>query len=179
MSERILSAGSTACAAVIGLALLLPSIGYAAILPAENRTEVPDFSRPDAEGKPVRPSDFKGRVLLINFWATWCHGCQTEIPWLVGFQKKYRSKGLAVVGISMDDDGWRVVRPYLQVKKLNYPVVIGNAEVGKAYGLGAMPRTVLVDRGGKIVAAYDGVVPRVSFEHDLRQLLDSPEGPRD
>jgi cytochrome c biogenesis protein CcmG/thiol:disulfide interchange protein DsbE len=127
--------------------------------------------REDSQGKPVRLADLKGKTVLVNFWATWCHGCQTEIPWFVEFEKKYGDRGLAVVGISMDEDGWKSVRPYLKSKRLNYPVVIGDEQLGKAYRLGAMPRTILVDRDGRIAATYDGVVPKASFERDLQALL--------
>jgi cytochrome c biogenesis protein CcmG/thiol:disulfide interchange protein DsbE len=119
-------------------------------------------------------SAYKGKVVLLNFWATWCHGCQEEIPWFVQFESKYKQNGLAVIGVSMDDDGWKSVKPFLEEKKLNYTIVIGNEPLGKLYGLSAMPMTLLIDREGKIAASYSGVVDKEKCESDLQALLGSP-----
>jgi len=110
-------------------------------------------------------------VVLLNFWATWCNSCKQEIPWFMQFESKYKESGLTVLGVSMDDDGWKAVRPFLQEKKLNYPVVIGSESLGKLYGLNAMPRTVLIDREGKIALAYEGVVNREGCEKEIQALL--------
>jgi thiol-disulfide isomerase/thioredoxin len=109
---------------------------------------------------------------LVNFWATWCEGCQLEIPWFVEFQKKYQERGLAIVGVSMDDDGWKSVAPWLKEKKVNYAIVIGNGALGKSYGLSAMPLTVLIDRNGKIASAHAGVINRQATERNIRKLLE-------
>lgn len=116
-------------------------------------------------------SDYRGKVVLLNFWATWCDSCKQEIPWFMQFESKYKESGLTVLGVSMDDDGWKAVRPFLQEKKLNYPVVIGSESLGKLYGLNAMPRTVLIDREGKIALAYEGVVNREGCEKEIQALL--------
>ncbi|MGA2412829.1 MAG: TlpA disulfide reductase family protein [Candidatus Sulfotelmatobacter sp.] len=110
-------------------------------------------------------------MVLLNFWATWCDSCKQEIPWFMQFESKYKESGLTVLGVSMDDDGWKAVRPFLQEKKLNYPVVIGSESLGKLYGLNAMPRTVLIDREGKIALAYEGVVNREGCEKEIQALL--------
>ncbi len=110
-------------------------------------------------------------MVLLNFWATWCNSCKQEIPWFMQFESKYKESGLTVLGVSMDDDGWKAVRPFLQEKKLNYPVVIGSESLGKLYGLNAMPRTVLIDREGKIALAYEGVVNREGCEKEIQALL--------
>jgi peroxiredoxin len=138
---------------------------------ANSRQAAPEFSKPDAKGASVRLSDFKGKVVLLNFWATWCHGCQTEIPWFIDFQNQFKHSGLAVLGVSMDDDGWKSVTPFVAAKKVNYPVIIGDEPLGKLYNLGNMPRTVLIDREGRIAASYDGVVDRAKCEADIRALL--------
>ncbi len=103
--------------------------------------------------------------------ATWCHGCKIEIPWYMEFQNKYKTSGLAVIGVSMDDDGWKSVRPFLQEKKLNYPVVIGTQNLGKLYGVDSMPVTLLIDREGKIADSHSGMVDKNSFEREIRTLL--------
>jgi peroxiredoxin len=160
----------------IGFALAAMCLILAAAVPADStaarpRKAAPEFTLRDATGASVKLSDYKGKVVLLNFWATWCHGCQLEIPWFVQFENKYRQDGLAVIGVSMDDDGWKSVKLFLEEKKLNYSVVIGSESLGKLYGLGAMPMTLLIDREGKIAASYSGVVDREKCESEIRALL--------
>ena len=131
----------------------------------------PDFSLESLDGKTMRLSDYRGKAVLLNFWATWCHGCQTEIPWFIDFQNQFKREGLAVVGASMDDDGWKSVTPFVAERKVNYAIIIGDEALGKLYDLGNMPRTVLIDREGRIAATYDGVVDRAKCEADIRALL--------
>jgi thiol-disulfide isomerase/thioredoxin len=116
-------------------------------------------------------SKYKGKVVVLNFWATWCHGCKLEIPWFMEFQTKYKHSGLAVIGIAMDEDGWKSVKPYIKEKQINYRVVVGNEDLAKQYGLQAMPMTLLIDRRGKIAGSHAGVVDRESFEREIRGLL--------
>src|SRR5271170_4990318 len=142
----------------VGLALALltwPAHAPATINP---RKTAPNFALSDSNGAPIRLSDYKGRVVLLDFWATWCHGCKTEIPWYIEFQNKYKGEGLAVVGVSMDDDGWKAVRPFLREHLFNYPVVIGDQDLAKVYGVDSMPVTLLIDRQGKIADSHSGVV---------------------
>jgi len=144
----------------------------AASLTAEaERKPAPSFDLNDADGKSVKLSALKGRVVLVNFWATWCHGCQTEIPSFIEFQKKYDKRGLTIVGVSMDDDGWKLVRPWMKEKGVNYPIVIGNADLSQKYGLAGMPLSVLVDRQGRIASSHAGVVDTAPFEQQIQALL--------
>jgi peroxiredoxin len=136
-----------------------------------DRKTAPDFTLEDANGKNVKLSGLKGKVVLVNFWATWCEGCQTEIPWLMEFDKKYQGRGLAVIGVSMDSDGWKSVRPWLKEKKVGYPIVIGNDELGNQYGLEGMPLTALIDRDGKIADVHPGLVNKAVTEQKIRMLL--------
>lgn len=131
----------------------------------------PDFALQSAGDDEIRLSAYKGQVVLLNFWATWCVGCRTEIPWLIEFEAKYRPKGLVVVGVSMDDDGWKAVEPFIAAKQLNYPIVIGNDGLAKSYGLTSMPMTFLIDRNGKIAATSVGVVDKTACEREISQLL--------
>jgi cytochrome c biogenesis protein CcmG/thiol:disulfide interchange protein DsbE len=131
----------------------------------------PGFALNDSKGVAVRLSDYKGRVVLLNFWATWCHGCVLEIPWFVKFQEKYKDKGLSVIGVSMDQE-WKPVKAFVEEKKVNYPIVIDNEGLGQKYGLNAMPMTLLIDRNGKIAASYTGVVDKGRCESELRALLE-------
>ena len=115
------------------------------------RKTVPDFALTDQNGGTLRLSNYRGRVVLLDFWATWCHGCKTEIPWYMEFEDKYKQHGLAVIGVSMDADGWKSVKPFIAEKKMNYDVVIGSDALGQKFGLNNMPLTLLIDRNGKIV----------------------------
>jgi len=157
--------------------LLLVVCGIAAeqrsgIVLASQRKPAPDFTLADSTGASVRLSSYKGKVVLLDFWATWCHGCKTEIPWYVEFVHKYKGRGLAAIGVSMDDDGWKSVKPFLNEHRINYPVVIGSKALGKQYIVEQMPVTLLIDQTGKIAESHAGIVDRDAFEADIRLLLD-------
>lgn len=139
--------------------------------PARLRKPAPDFTLSDSKGASIRLSDYKGRVVLLDFWATWCHGCNIEIPWYMEFQQKYKDKGLAVIGVAMDDDGWKSVRPFSDEKKINYMIVVGNQGLAKQYGVDALPVTLLIDRDGKIAESHAGMVDKEVFEKEIRMLL--------
>jgi peroxiredoxin len=140
--------------------------------PPSGRGLAPDFNLIDASGKVVKLADLKGKVVLVNFWATWCEGCQVEIPWFIEFQKEYTSRGFVVVGISLDDDGWKSVKPWIEEKKVNYPIVIGTEGLAKGYGLGdGMPLTALVDREGRIADVHTGIVEKAATQQKIRDLL--------
>jgi peroxiredoxin len=150
------------------------------LLPQGGRKMAPGFSLTDADGKQINLSDYRGKVVLLDFWATWCGGCKLEIPWYMEFDKKYKSSGLAVIGVSMDDDGWKAVKPFLARKTdpetggntaMKYPVVIGNDQLAKEYNLTSMPMTLLIDRQGKIALSHTGVVNKSDFESHILQLL--------
>src|SRR3981081_716794 len=135
------------------------------------RSLAPAFNLKDASGKDIKLADLKGKVVLVNFWATWCEGCQVEIPWFVEFQKEYASRGFVVVGISMDDDGWKSVKPWIKEKKVNYPIVIGNEGLGKQYGLEGMPLSALLDREGRLADVHHGIVEKTATQQKIRELL--------
>jgi cytochrome c biogenesis protein CcmG/thiol:disulfide interchange protein DsbE len=159
----------------IALAAALPAPSArasAAVTAATVRKAAPGFSLNDSNGALIRLADYKGRVVLLNFWATWCHGCKLEIPWFMEYQTRYKKRGLAVIGVSMDEDGWKSVEPYLEKKPMNYPVVVGGQDVAKRYGLESMPMTLLIDRDGKIVASHTGVVDKAACENEIRMLLE-------
>ena len=141
------------------------------LTPEAQRKLAPDFTLTDVEGQAVKLSAYRGRVVLLDFWATWCGGCKTEIPWYMEFDQKYRSHGLAVVGVAMDDEGAKVVRPFVKQKGIYYKIVIGNDPLAKQYNLNAMPLTLLIDRQGRIALSHEGVVNRDDFENAIQQLL--------
>ena len=131
----------------------------------------PDFTLNDSAGSPVKLSAHKGKVVLLDFWATWCTGCKVEIPWYMEFQNKYGKEGPTAIGVSMDDDGWKAVKPYIEAKKVNYPVVIGNAALGDRYGLSSMPMTLMIDRSGRIASTHLGLVRKSDYKAEIETLL--------
>jgi peroxiredoxin len=151
------------------------SVSAASVKAEKERRAAPDFALKDAEGKLVHLSDYRGKVVLLDFWATWCGPCKIEIPWFMDFQRQNQEKGLVVLGISMDDEGWEIVKPYLASMKVNYRVVIGNDHTAQLYGgVDALPTTFLIDRDGKIAAVHVGLVDRKDFENGIDELLRTP-----
>jgi thiol-disulfide isomerase/thioredoxin len=116
---------------------------------------------------------YRGKVVLLNFWATWCHGCKLEIPWFMEYQKKYKHSGFTVVGVAMDEEGWKLVRPYVKEKKINYPTVVGDDSVAREYGIKEMPMSLIIGRDGKVVSTHRGMVNRDGCEGEIRDLLKS------
>jgi peroxiredoxin len=132
----------------------------------------PDFSLKDASGGDIRLLDYKGKVVLLNFWATWCPPCKAEIPWFEEFQRTYGAQGLVVVGISMDEDGWKAVRPYMEASKMNYQVAIGNDALAQKYGgVESLPETLLIDRDGSIAGRHVGIVEKSVYESEIVRIL--------
>jgi peroxiredoxin len=148
-------------------------LGESSVKPAVDRNVAPDFELKDENGKTVKLSDYEGQVVLLNFWATWCGPCKMEIPWFVEFEKKNRDRGFAVLGVSMDEDGWDSVKPYLEYAKVNYRVLIGNDQVAMMYGgVDSLPTTFLIDHDGKIAAVHIGLVSKTDYETDIQTLLE-------
>ena len=162
-------------AVLLLLPLSLPRQVSAQLVAVDSRKIAPAFSLPGVTKIPIRLSDYRGRVVLLNFWATWCHGCKTEIPWYVEFQDKWNSRGLAVIGASMDDDGWKAVKPFVKEKKINYPMVIANDSLARQYGLKEMPLSVLIDRQGRIADSHSGVVDPHAWETEILSLLNEEQ----
>jgi thiol-disulfide isomerase/thioredoxin len=138
-----------------------------------SRKAAPPLALPDGTGATLKLSNYKGKVVLVDFWATWCTGCKLEIPWFIEFERKYRSQGLAAVGVAVDDEGWQTIKPYLAQHPISYPVVLGNMDLlQKTFGLPAsLPVTLLIDKRGRIASTHAGVVDRNLFEKDIQHLL--------
>ncbi len=170
-SPKVLAHRCLECSVAVWQSLLPSAPALTDIKSPSGRSLAPDFNLKDANGRDVKLTDLKGKVVLVNFWTTWCEGCQVEIPWFIEFQKEYEARGLVVIGISMDDDGWKSVRPWLKEKKVNYPIVIGNEGLGKQYGLDGMPLTALVDREGRIADVHPGLVDKAATQQKIRALL--------
>jgi len=140
---------------------------------ASARKPAPDFELKDMNGKTIRLSDYRGQVVLLNFWATWCGPCKIEIPWFVEFQRTYKDRGFTVIGVSVDEDGWEAVRPFLASRQVNYPVVMSTMEVEQKFGgVEALPVSFLIDREGRIAGTHVGLVTKKAYEEEIRSLLD-------
>jgi cytochrome c biogenesis protein CcmG/thiol:disulfide interchange protein DsbE len=147
-----------------------------------NAPMAPDVTFKDLQGKQVRLSEFRGKVVLVNFWATWCEPCKIEIPWLIEFQQKYASRGFTILGLSMDEGGAEDVGPFLKTHKfdvngqqllMNYPIFLGNdGAVDNFGGTIGYPFSVLVSRDGKIVRKVLGIIPDADkFAKEIEGLL--------
>ncbi len=131
----------------------------------------PEFSLPTLTGEKLDLANYRGKIVLLDFWATWCEPCKAEIPHLVELQNKYRDQGLQVIGVSMDDEA-APVRDFYQQFKMNYPVVMGSAKTGELYGgvLG-LPITFLIARDGRIVKKHIGATESAVFETEILSVL--------
>ena len=135
------------------------------------RAAAPEFSLTDANGAAVRLADYRGRVVMLNFWATWCTGCKVELPWLSEFQQRYESRGLVSIGLSLDDEGWSAIRPYLAEHPVAFPVVAADWNVAGEYAVAGLPLTLLVDRQGRIAASHLGLIDRDAWEAEIQRVL--------
>jgi peroxiredoxin len=156
------------------LAVAALAIGLAACTRKPPEKPGPDFSLKDSNGQTVHLADYRGKVVLLNFWATWCGPCKVEIPWFIEFQRKYKDKNFVVLGVSMDDDGWDSVRKYIQDHKFNYRVVIGDDMIEKTFGgVEDLPTTFILDRGGHIAVKHIGLVSKEIYEGEIQEQLHS------
>ncbi len=133
--------------------------------------EAPDFSLADLSGHPLTLANYRGKVVLLDFWATWCEPCKTEIPYFIDMQNRYTGQGLQIIGISMDDEV-KPVRDFQQQFKMNYPVAIGNAKLAESYGgILGLPITFVIDRQGHIYKRHIGQTDSSVFEGEVQKLL--------
>lgn len=139
---------------------------------AEKRTPAVDFKLLDSNGKEVKLSEYKDKVVLLNFWATWCGPCQVEIPWFTEFEKTYKDRGFAVLGVSSDEGGWPTVRPYMESRKMNYRVALDDNQMPAPYkDIEALPTSYLIDRQGRIAKIHTGLVSRDTYTYAIEKLL--------
>lgn len=148
----------------------LPSTPYPLIPPA-SRSLAPDFNLTDLNGKKLTLSQYRGHVVLLDFWAVDCGGCKIEIPWYVSFDHTYRAQGLQLVGIDMYGESPSMVKPFMARAGMDYPVAIGTDTIGRQFHIEEMPVTLLLDRNGRVALSHTGVVDPAKFEQDIRELL--------
>ncbi len=134
----------------------------------------PDFSLESLDGATMRLSDFRGKAVLLNFWATWCGPCKIEMPWFVDLQNQYRSQGLQIVGVAMDDGSKEDISKFAKDMGVNYPILIGKESVGEQYGgVPALPETFLIGRDGKVVDKIIGLKGKAEIEDAIKKALDT------
>ena len=141
----------------------------------------PDVTFKNLQGQDVSLSGLKGKVVIVNFWATWCEPCRVEIPWMIGFQQKYADKGLTILGVAMDDEGKSVVAPYVQTTQfdvdghsmtMNYPIVLGNDDIAAKFGgLLGFPTTIVISRDGKVQKRFIGLADEAELDKQIKALL--------
>ena len=132
----------------------------------------PDFDLASLDGKRVKLSDFRGKAVLLNFWATWCSPCKVEMPWFVDLQKKYGNDGFVVLGVAMDDSEPSKIAQFASEMGVNYPVLLGTDKVSDDYGnVQFLPTTFYIDRDGKIVGKGTGLLARSEVEASVQKSL--------
>jgi len=144
-------------------------------------TDAPTISIQDLDGKNVTLQDYKGKVVLVNFWATWCAPCKVEIHWMIELQQKYTPRGFTILGVSMDEDGKKAIDPFLQKERfdvdgkqeaMSYPILLGNDTIADKFGgILGLPTSMLFNREGKKVRTIVGLVNHDDISKAIQDLL--------
>ena len=134
----------------------------------------PDFELTSLDGRRIKLSDYRGKAVLLNFWATWCEPCKVEMPWFVDLQKKYGSDGLVILGVAMDDTETPTIAKFASEMGVNYPVLLGTDKVSEDYGnVQYLPTSFYIDRSGRIVGKGTGLLGRSDVEENVQKALTS------
>ena len=141
------------------------------LAPIQARQHAPDLSVTDIAGNKISLSQYRGKVVLLDFWAVDCGGCVIEIPWYVQFDKKYRDEGLQLIGLDMYEEAPSYIKPFMQKSQMNYPVAVGNDDIRKRFQAEELPKTILIDRQGRVALSHVGIVDRDAFARDIEELL--------
>jgi peroxiredoxin len=178
--------GIAACGLAVVIASATPALygqqdKHASLTAPESRKPAPAFELISEDGKKIRLSDYRGKVVLLNFWATDCGGCVLEIPSFIELQRAYKDRGFTTVGVAMDisydglkdaNEAWAKVRPFMAKKGINYGIAMGDDAISKTYALNAYPATYLIDKSGRVAVAYVGVVvDKDNVERNIKGLL--------
>lgn len=134
--------------------------------------EAPDFVLTDLSGKAVQLSDFDGRMIILNFWATWCGPCRDEIPFFVEMVKKHKDEGLTIIGVSMDMVGADAIKSFTDRYNVNYPILLNDNQVNYTYGgIQAIPTTFIINKNGKVVNRFIGNPGEEAFKNEIKKWL--------
>ena len=144
-----------------------PVVGQVEMLP-----DAPDFELKTLEGKVVHLRDYRGKAVLLNFWATYCVPCKEEMPWLVAFQKQYGPKGLIILGIAMDQS-IDPIRKFAEKMEVNYPVLVGNQRIAGQYYVKGLPASIFIDRNGRITDQVAGGASHSFLENEIQLALEN------
>jgi peroxiredoxin len=151
-------------------AILLTLLSCASVAKTDEAV-APDFSRTDFAGKLIRLADYRGKVVLLNFWASWCGPCREEMPRFSKWQQDFGATGLQVIGVSMDDD-IAPAKEFLAKHPVSYPIVMGDAKLGETFGgILGLPTSYLIDRRGRIIARYRGEADLAKMEAQIKTVL--------
>ena len=151
-----------------------------ALRTATDRPVAPSFGLSDAGNRHVGLQDFRGKPVVLNLWATECGGCKTELPTFIELDRVYKNKGLVVLGVSMDimysdlksaKAGWERVNPFVSAHQIDYPILLDDGSVEKAFKVTALPATYVIDKTGRIAASYIGIVDPGNLEANIKTLL--------
>ena len=136
------------------------------------RQKAPNFILNTYAGKIIELSKLKGKVVIVNFWATWCPPCRAEIPDFIKVYNVYKSKGVEIIGIALDEEGWSKVKPFVDKNKINYPIVLGSMDIVQQYGgIQGIPTTFFVDKNGDVADMQVGMLSKERLEQKLILLL--------
>jgi len=146
------------------------------LVPVAHRQAMPDITLNDLNGRTWRLQDHEGQVILVNLWASWCPPCREETPGLVHLAQSYRDRGVAVVGISMDEGGPDAAEKFVRDFDVTYPILTPNRRFPFANEVDSLPTSLLIDQRGKVAKTYVGAVSEATFGHDIDKLLNAGKG---
>ena len=153
----------------LAMAIVLTFSSFRAV---DGKTKAPNFSLKNAAGQVYELKKLKGKIVVVNFWATWCGPCRAEIPAFKDVYDQYKTRGVEILGVSLDEGGWADVKPFAAKYAINYPIVLGNDKVARAYGnIQAIPTTFIIDRDGNIADRHVGLMSKFTLESKLKELL--------
>lgn len=146
------------------------------IEPSSNTASSPsadalDFSLDTLEGKPIKLSQFEGKIVVLNFWASWCPPCRKEIPDLIAAQNQYRSRGVEILGVAVDGDQPEKIEAFARKHGINYTIALDDGQTFEAWGGSAIPLTFFIDRQGRVRERFDGLITREELDVRLQQML--------